>query len=276
MPAKILLTLMLTVFPFTILFADIIITIDDMILNGKILKEDKKTVKFGNYHGVFIIDRDKIKEIYRTGSYEDDIKILSGKGRTVNRDEVKTNYDSGVKKIEEQKIPEDENESTKTSAGPHFAVSPWIIFNLGQCGDVLPYSCGVFLTADFPVNDSGFAKMIYISYMTIDAGYYYSAKGERGVTGYRASAGPQWVFPVINDPIQMEYTVSAMLGAGWYNVRGLEEEAAAVKWNVSVNTGIIFTFSSITVSPVIKMDYIYDSKAAIYGIGAALSIGYRF
>ena len=46
MPAKILLTLMLTVFPFTILFADIIITIDDMILNGKILKEDKKTVKF--------------------------------------------------------------------------------------------------------------------------------------------------------------------------------------------------------------------------------------
>ncbi|HPS57769.1 MAG TPA: hypothetical protein PK514_06645 [Spirochaetota bacterium] len=273
MPARILLALILTIFPFTTLFADIIITIDDMVLNGKILEENKKTVTFGNYHGIFIIDLDKIKEIYRTGSYEDDLKILSDKGRVVNKDEVRTNYDSGLKKIREFEIEEDGREPFTYF---NLAIAPYIIFNLGKLGTILPCSYGVSLTACIPVSNFEFAKKIFLSGVSIEAGYFYSEKGERGVTGYRASAGPQWQFPVLTGSFKLDWFISAAFGAGWYNVKGLEQEMTAVKWNSGISTGLVFTVSSITISPLLRFDYIYDSKVPLYGMGAALSLGYRF
>lgn len=272
MPAKIIFTLMLIILPLSV-FADIIITIDDMVLNGKIIEENSKTVKFGNYHGVFIIDLDKIKEIYRTGSYEEDVKILSGKGRTVNRDDIKTNYDSGLKKISEHKVTVEED---KQPSRINISISPCILFNFGEAGEVLPCSFGVSLTADIPVNEFNYAKIIHLSDITAEAGYFYSDKDGRNVTGYRASAGPQWRLPLINGPLELEYVVSAAFGAGWYDVTGLTEEAAALKWNACINTGVVFTLSAITVSPRLKFDYIYDTKAPLYGIGAVLSLGYRF
>lgn len=273
MPGRILLTLTLIIFPFTTLFADIIITIDDMVLNGKILEENKKTIKFGNYHGIFIIDRDKIKEIYRTGSYEDDVKILSGKGRVVNEDEVKTNYDSGQKKIDDLEIAE---EAQKPSAGFKLALSPYIIYNFGELGTILPCSYGVSLTADINVSNFEYLKKIYLSDISVEAGYIYSENRERNVTGYRASAGPQWKFPVLTGSFQLDWFISAAFGAGWYKVQGLYQEMTAVKWNSGISTGLVFTVSSITISPRLRFDYIYDSRAPLYGMGAALSVGYRF
>ena len=104
MPARLVLAAIIFLTSYSILSADIIITTDNMVLNGKIIKEGTKTVTFANYHGIFIIDRDKIWEIYRTDNYEDDVKILSDKGRVVNADEVKTNNDSGKKKLKIWKL----------------------------------------------------------------------------------------------------------------------------------------------------------------------------
>lgn len=272
MPLKILITLIMIIFPLSV-FADIIITIDDMVLNGKIIEENSKTVKFGNYHGVFIIDLDKIKEIYRTGSYEEDVKILSGKGKTVNRDEIKTNYDSGLEKISELKVTVEKDETTDLV---NISICPFMLYNFGEAGAVLRCSYGVSLTAEFPVAELQYAKIFHLSDISAGAGYFYSDKDGRNVTGYRASAGPQWRLPLINGPLQLEYVVSAAFGAGWYNVKGLTDKEAALKGNLLINTGVIFTVSSITVSPRIIFDYIYDAEAPLYGLGAVFNLGYRF
>lgn len=273
MPAKILTALMLVMLPLTSLHADIIITIDNMVLNGKIIEEDKKTVKFGNFHGVFIIDRDKISEIYRTGSYEDDLKILSDKGKTVNREEVKTNYDSGQKKIEELVTSHDWQ---KPASGFNLSIMPLVIIHSGKLFDVLPYSSGLSLTALIPVSEFYYAKKFFLPDVTVEAGYFFSEKGERSVTAYRACAGPLWKFNLSTGPFRIDWFVSAVCGAGWYNVQGLYDEMNAVKWSAGINTGPVFTISRITLTPMLRFDYIYDTAAPLYGIGAAVSLGCMF
>ncbi|NLV68557.1 MAG: hypothetical protein GXY14_12880 [Spirochaetes bacterium] len=273
MPARLVLAAIIFLTSYSILSADIIITTDNMVLNGKIIKEGTKTVTFANYHGIFIIDRDKIWEIYRTDNYEDDVKILSDKGRVVNADEVKTNYDSGQKKIEDLEIAE---ETQKPSAGFNISISPYIIYNFGEPGTILPYSYGVSLTADITMRNFEYLQKIYLSDISVEAGYLFADKGERSVRAYRASAGPQWKFPVLTGSLQLDWFIVAAFGAGWYKVRGIYDRLDAVKWNTGISTGPVFTFSRITFSPRLRFDYIYDSRAPLYGMGAALSFGYRF
>jgi len=68
------------------LYADIVITKDDMILNGKII-EDKKPahIIFANYHGTFTIKYKMIKKIHRTESFKEDIEIFRDMRKEVVR-----------------------------------------------------------------------------------------------------------------------------------------------------------------------------------------------
>lgn len=273
MPAKTVTLLMLVMLPLTSLYSDIIITVDNMVLNGKIIEENKKAVRFGNFHGVFIIDRDKIREIYRTDSYEDDLKILSGKGRSVNREEVRNNYDSGQKKIDELETSQQGFEPADVL---NISLLPLVVFHSGELCDVLPYSYGLSLTAQFPVNKFYYAKKFYISDISVEAGYLFSEKDERSVTAYRLCAGPLWKFSILTGPLKIDWFVSAVSGAGWYDVQGTYDRMNAVKWSAGVYTGPGFTISRITLTPMLRFDYIYDSTAPLYGIGAALSLGYIF
>ncbi len=83
-------------------FADIIVTNDDMIINGKIIKEVKgEYVTLANNHGIFKINFNNIKEIQRTANYQEDIKVFNKLGQTVDETAVKQNYEKGIKKLEE-------------------------------------------------------------------------------------------------------------------------------------------------------------------------------
>lgn len=273
MSTKIALALILTVFSITLLFGDIIITRNDMILNGKILEENKDSVKFGNYHGIFTIDRSQIKEIFRTDSYEGDVKILKGLDRTVNEAEVKTNYEAGIDKLDARA-----GVDRGRQHAPYYmiAVSPFYMVNYGKLGNVLPNSYGLSISGDIPAGKIGHAKRIFISDVRVGAEYLRSEKDERKVTGFRASAGPRRQFPLSIGSFRFEYSVSALAGAGWYAIQGILEETRAVKWNAAFVTGFTFTISSITLSPEAKLDYIYDAHAPLYGIGFVMSLGYRF
>lgn len=260
------------------LFADIVITNDDMILSGKIL-EDKKGVfiKFGNYHGIFTIDYRQIKEIHRTSRYEDDVKIFLDKGKKVNEAEVKTNYQAGLEKLEEQeKIAKKDLKEERQKEFFSLLLSPFYNHNLGTLSNKLPYSYGVSVIGHIAPEQFEYIKKMYLRGIGAELAYLHSEKGIKQVSGPRISAGPLWKFPVSIGSFNFDYCISPEIGIGLYNIRGIYTDTTSVKWNILFYTGPIFNFSSILLYPHIKFDYIYDAAVPLYGIGLGIGAGYRF
>lgn len=257
------------------LLADIIITRDDMILNGKIL-EDKKPdfVRFANYHGNFTIKYKQIKEIHRTDSFEGDIEILKKLGKSVNEEEIKTNYQSGMKKLDEQKdtIPASADQ-------PEAFVLMLDVFagkNQGRLNTVLPSSRGISLSAEIPIEQFTVFKKLYIYGIGCETDYFYSVKDERFIKGFSGAAGPLWRLPVTLFGYNFNFKISAAAGAGWYSVKNDAEEASGIKWNMVLHAGPAFDFHSVVLSPRLRFDYIHDAAVPLYCAGFSLGAGYKF
>jgi hypothetical protein len=261
-------------FPAFALLADVIITKDDMILNGKIL-EDKEPeyIRFANYHGNFKIKYKQIKEIYRTESFEDDIEFYKEIGRPVNEEEIQKNYLSGLK------MSEDYNKKNKLKAG---GVESFILMmnvfygrNSGRLDSVLPYSGGVSVSAVFPVSENA-AEAFNISGILAEADYFYSEKDERSINGFSGAAGPVWRIPAVVFNYNFYYNISAAAGAGWYSVKNGSEKASGAKWHLVFHTGPVFDIYSVIISPEIRLEYINDGAAPLYFAGLSLGAGYKF
>lgn len=267
--------LMLVFGALSILRADVIITRDDMILNGKILEDRKPDyVVFANNHGKFTIKYNQIKEIHKTESFKDDIKYLKNIGKTVNEKDVKNNYESGEKKLKEQNhagvISTDETVS--------FILMSGIFYNktTGELAPVLPYHAGLFFSAEIPVYDIRFLKTLEVDGIESGINFLYSSGNDRSIKGIAASAGPLWKFPIGTSDTTFNFT--AMFGAGWYSVKNneTEEKLSAVKWSISIHAGPSFNISTIVLSPKVKIDYIHDGAAPLTGAGLSLGAGYSF
>ncbi|MBN2402563.1 MAG: hypothetical protein JXN64_09185 [Spirochaetes bacterium] len=272
------LTFIFIVFFYVRLYGDIIVTKDDMILNGKII-EDKQNdyIKFANYHGTFHIEYKQIKEIHRTKSYEEDIKIYQDKGKSVDEAEVKTNYQAGLEKLEEQgkiteKIPAEEKQK-ETFA---LVFSPFYNFNYGKLSGKLPQSYGFSALGHVPLDQFENIKKIYLSGIGAELAYFHSEKGARQVSGLRLSAGPLWKFPVSFGNFRFNYCVLPEIGAGLYNIRSIYSDTTTLKMNLLFSTGPIFNFSSILLYPNIRFDYIYDGVVPLCGIGFGIGAGFYF
>ncbi|PKL18239.1 MAG: hypothetical protein CVV49_06535 [Spirochaetae bacterium HGW-Spirochaetae-5] len=267
--------LMLVFGALSILRADVIITRDDMILNGKILEDRKPDyVVFANNHGEFTIKYNQIKEIYKTESFKDDIEYLQNIGKTVNERDVKNNYESGEKKLKENRqagvISTDKTVSLILMTG--------IFYNKtsGELAPVLPYHAGLFFSAEIPVYDISFLETFEIDGIESEVNFLYSSDNDRSIKGIAVSAGPLWKIPIgISDTT---FNFTSLLGAGWYSVKNneTEEKLSAVKWSISIHAGPSFNISTIVLSPKIKIDYIHDGASSFAGTGVSLGAGYSF
>jgi hypothetical protein len=246
-----------------------------MILNGKIL-EDKKPdfVRFANYHGNFTIKYKQIKEIHRTESFKGDIEILQKLGKSVNEDEIKTNYQSGMKKLGEQKksVPA----SADKSEAFVFMLDVFAGKNFGRLDTVLPSSRGISLSAEIPVEQFSFFKKYYIYGIDCEMDYFNSEKDERFIKGFSGAAGPLWRVPVTLSGYNFNFNISAAAGIGSYYVKNAAEEASGIKWNMVLHAGPAFYFNSVVISPQLRFDYIFDSVAPLYCAGLSLGAGYKF
>ncbi len=255
--------------------ADVVITNDDMILNGKIL-EDKKDqyINFANYHGNFTIKYKQIKEIYRTESFWGDIEFLKKRGKSVNENEVKNNYLSGEKKL---KIL---NKKNAPPAGkPKSLVLMFDLFynkNYGKIESVLPYSTGFALSGEAPVDNIEIFKKLHIYGIDSEICYFYSEKDKKYIKSIIASAGPLWKFSVTTSGYSYNFNISAEFGLGWYFVKNAEAEESSAKWNLTIHAGPAFDVYSIIISPQLRIDYIYDGYAPLLSTGFSLGAGYRF
>ncbi len=260
------------------LFADIVVTNDDMILNGKILEDRKgEFLKFGNYHGTFTIDYRQIKEIHRTVRYEDDVKIFLEKGKKVNEAEVRSNYQAGLDKLEEQeKIAKKEIKEEKRKEVFSFFLSPFYNNNFGKLSGKLPNSYGASAMGHIALDRFEFVRKMYLWGIGADFGYIHSENGNKKVSGPRMSAGPLWKFSVPIGYFSFDYCISPEIGIGIYSIRGIYVNSTSVKWNIIFNTGPIFNFSSFIIYPHLRFDYIYDGFVPLYGLGFGIGAGYRF
>lgn len=247
-----------------------------MILTGKILQENKKNVGFGNYHGIFNIDRKQIKEIFRTDSFHADVKILRDTGKKVNESEVKANFEAGLAKLKEHDNKSNKGNKLEPDTYYKLSLSPFFIINIGGLKEVLPFSFGSSIIGDFPIGQFDYAKAVFLTDVRVEIAYFYSEKGERKVVGFRASAGPLWQFPVSIGSINFNYYTAAEFGIGWYQIRGINEETSTEKWHILISTGPVFTIYSFVLSPYAQFDYIYDSIVPLYGIGLGITIGLKF
>jgi hypothetical protein len=273
-----LLTLVFIISFYVHLYGDIIVTNDEMILNGKIIEDRKNDyIKFANYHGTFHIEYRQIKEIHRTQSFEEDIKIFHDKGKPVNEAEVKTNYQSGLEKLEEQeKIAKKDLKEEKQKEFFSLFLSPFYNYNLGTLSNKLPYSYGISVMGHIALEQSEYIKKMSLSGLGAEVTYFHSENGIRLVSGSRVSAGPIWKFPLSIGSFNFDYCISPEIGIGLYNIRGIYTDTTAVKWNMLLSTGPIFNFTSFLIYPQIKFDYIYDDIVPLYGIGFSIGAGFCF
>lgn len=257
------------------LHADVIVTKDNMILNGKIV-EDKKPdhVKFTNKYGTFTIEYTQIKEIHKTESDEDDKKILKELAKTLKKEDIK----KGVKS-DEKKSGKQGGDASKPGAGKENFILMLEFFrleNYGKLDDALPDSKGTALSGEVPVEQYRFFQNFFIHSIKSEIGCFLSEQDERSIKGYHASTGPLWRLPVTVFNYDFSIKLCAAIGAGRYSVKNNNEKAESVKWNLSAHAGPEFSFYPVLVSAQLRFDYIYDSAAPLYAGGISIGAGYKF
>ncbi len=280
--------------------SDIIVTTDDMILNGKIIEDIKNDhVKLGNYHGIFKINYAQIKKMHNTDNYQEDIKILKKMGKSVSETEIKSNFHAGIikleaknletKKLEAKKLEAKNLETKKLEAKKLEAknisgkmikarsidhllfVSPFFIINAGKMQSVLPLSVGVSLMGDIRIQ----SKNNYIpGWIRIDFQYFHSGSGINRISAPRFSLGAVWKIPLVISGFSFNLALAPSFGAGYYAIKGSYYENSSLKWNTTAAIGLEFFFSSWVFYPQIRLDYIHVGAAPLLGIGLYIGAGY--
>jgi len=252
-------------------FSDIVVTTDGMILNGKIIEIENEYVKLGNYHGIFKINYELIKEMHQTNNYQEDLKIFKKMGKPVNETVVKKNFQSGIEKLN-AKITEEK----KIKAGTIrylLHVSPFFMANMGKARSILPYSFITSLMGDIRFN----SRFDYLPKgVRIDVQYFYSGSGTKNISAYRFGLGPVWNFPFEINGFSLNLTLSPTFGTGYYSVKGRYDETASAKFNASLAAGMEFLISSWVISYKVRFEYIHDAFMPLYGIGVCVGAGYLF
>lgn len=278
-PPLFILTVLFIIFPafLSALFGDIIITNDGMILNGKIIKDvSRDYIDFANYHGTFHIEYRLIKKIIRTENFETDAEIIEKSGKSVNREEIRINYEAGIMKLKEQGIKNKKHKETQSSFDYIVLLSAFYNYNFGKLDSVLKNSFDFSAACDFSVHQSEMLKIPYSKRFRSEIAYFSSKNEANSITGFRASAGPVWQMPFSSTIAHFKFEITSLFGIGRYSVSGIYEKSAGLKWNVCVMTGPLINISSIIIYPQLKFDYIYDGVAPLYRIGFGMGGGVSF
>lgn len=256
------------------LYGDIVVTIDGMVLNGKILeKHEPDSILLGNYHGTFRIERSKIKEIHETRSFEDDVKLLSKMNKPVNIAEVEKNYDAGVRKLSKMGALDDGIAAVNRYG---LFCSVFVSRTTGRLSDVLPYVYGIAVSGEVLPGKSASLMAVKASGIRAEVAGINSKNEERSVQGSRISAGILWRFPASLGSVKFCYDLLPIFGIGWYTAKGSYRQASGFKWSCGLQTGPVMTFGRIDLSTRIRFDYIYDAAAPLYGLGFSVEAGRRF
>lgn len=243
------------------LFSDVIVTIDDMVLNGKIIEKNDNGIIFGNYYGIFDIKRKLIKSIFETFSYQEDLNLYKKFGKNVNERDIERNFETGQKKKMER--------TSKDTSNINIFITPFYYRNFLDFKNILPNGYGLSLTADYNFRSFFGAR--------IETDYLLSEKSISKINGYSLLIGPVIFFKTKI----CDFNFSPMAGMGYYflnteNDIGEGFSKIKLSYNFRAIAGISFYFNNLMIMPNIRFNYVYDKTSPLVSIGAGFSVGMRF
>ncbi len=245
---------------------DVVFTQDGMIINGKITDKIEDKIVIINIYGTFTIENKKIKEVYETKSFSEDIMILEEKGKVLNKEEVEKNYKFGVREIEKQRKKE-----------PAFLVCsliPLYYIPTGKYRNIFTWGAGLSANANLNLKDILYnSKSYYYPDLSADYNFLVFQQDEIHLNGISIAAGPVWTIPVTFD---IETYFSLTPGMGVYDVADSDYDTRFLKFCMNVEFGFVYSFGRVIVRPLIRYTYINDVEAPLNCVAFSLGIGYRF
>ncbi len=245
--------------------ADVLVTRDGMVLNGKIVKDKKPDfLILKNAHGEFTIKYAQIKTLSITDNPEADMRVLKGLGKNISNESVLRNYEAGTADFRRKKPVA---KSVSDLDGYVISAHCSLVKVTGDLGSRLPYGLEGQLTARARA-----LKVLYSDGLEGGLSYRHFSRDGRKLTGFALTVGPVWSLR-LTDSAALDF--SAYAGGGFYSVETSGTSLNSFKMSCGAYAGPMLNLYNSVVSFRVKIDYIVDSDAPLYGVGLALGAGVR-
>lgn len=86
------------------------------------------------------------------------------------------------------------------------------------------------------------------------------------------TAGPEWKFRLFKNPLIMP-AVSIRAGISQLQMRGYEFEATTYTFSSSLITGVVLSYSRLTVTALFSTNYIFDQELNFFTYGGQIGVG---
>ncbi len=258
----------------SLLLADTIILKNGTLLVGKVKRENSKIILFKNYYGEFKIPAKQIKQLFKTANYEEDIEIRKKMGKDFDENEIRKNYEAGLKDIKNQKEDEKKPEKPLWGGGKIFLTG---IFNyiFGDLNGSIPYGYGGFLAYDQgPDLLTGGRRLPWIPGMRIEGGYLYFNKGDESLSSITISAGPLWQF-FLNDGKWGIIGFSVQPGISLLTIKNINETADSNTFTLHSTLGYEYPFGRISLIVQARYMYIFDKDVLFNSAGVSAGVAFK-
>jgi hypothetical protein len=253
-------------------YADIVSLWDGTVLNGKIIKRTSESIVVSNYYGTFTIKTELIEKMQVTSGYTEDIQILKRMGRSVNRGEIKRNYDSGFKK----KIDLGRDfQGDRILADMGFSISTTYFFTVGKLRDVLPYGYGSHLSYELGKNLIYEKNPPALPDIKAEIGYLRFVRNPARVTGFFVTAGPIWLFPVAPNH-RGRVRLAFLSGVSFLSIEGENFKTGSNTLILNSVIGYEYPLKEVILFLNTRYTHIYDVEIPLRSIGIELGVGYKF
>ncbi len=252
-------------------YADIVSLWDGTVLNGKITKRTSESIVVSNYYGTFTIKNELIEKMQVTSDYTEDIRVLKQMGRSVNREEIKRNYDSGFKK----KIDSGRDfQGDRILANMGFSISTTYFFTVGKLRDILPYGYGSHLSYELGLKNIIYEKPLpAFPEIKAEIGYLRFVRNPARVTGFFVTAGPSWLFPVVRNH-RGRVRLFFLSGVSFLSIEGEDFKTGSNTLIVNSGIGYEYPMKEVILFLNTRYTHIYDVEVPLRSIGIELGVGY--
>ncbi len=261
--------------------ADTLILNDGTLLVGKVKEEDRSSITFRNYYGIFRVPREQIENLYKTKSYAEDIALRRKLGLDFNEADIRKNYKAGLKKITDKERAQQLKETKKDKevktgrwAQGRISAEGAFMMTMGELSDSLPTGMGAFISFDQgPDFLTGGMRNSFIPGIRIEWGYLSFTNGDNSLKGYTASAGPMWLFPQWNH--NGRFHLALQPGISMLDGETAEETASITSFTMHSILGYQYPMGNFSFFANARHSYIYDKDVVFHNIGISAGISLK-
>lgn len=250
--------------------ADMIQLKDGTIVDGKIIKKNKKKITIKNYYGTFTIKRKKIKSIFISKDYEEDTEAgkqtavkTEDKPEVEKKPEIEVKTKPGIKEDLKEKPGTD---TCKDISAIRISALGTYLITTGRLKEAIPYGSSYTIAFDF-IN----ITPSWLPDIRFEGGYLLYRKDPAKVTGYTASGGPAWLFPCIKNKWG-NFILSFLPGMSFLNIQNDTEKATSNTFSLHSLLGYEYYIGNVSFFLQGRYFYISDVNVSLNSYGGCAGI----